>query len=76
MDRLAASPSQDEEAPLNDLPDADGNSPDFVVAEDPSIGVDSVVEPGESWRCPRRPSRSRSRVWTTVLRTRPSQSRT
>ena len=52
LDRLAASPSQEEEEPLNDLPDADGNSPDFVVAEDPSIGVDSVVEPGEAVEAP------------------------
>ncbi len=54
IDRVAASPSQAED-PLNDLPNADGNSPDFVVAEDPSIGVDPAVELGEALEAPEAP---------------------
>ena len=51
IDRLAAAPTQAED-PVNDLPNADGNSPDFVVAEDPSIGVDPAVESGEALEVP------------------------
>ena len=42
-DRVALSPLQ-AETPDNDLPNAEGNSPEFVDAEDPSIGLDPVTE--------------------------------
>ena len=46
LDRVAQSPSQAEN-PLNDLPNADGNSFQFVEAEDPSDGLDPVTESAE-----------------------------
>ncbi|TDI19042.1 MAG: hypothetical protein E2P06_16735 [Acidobacteria bacterium] len=46
-DRLAQSPSQ-AETPINDLPNADGNSFELVEAEDPSDGLDPVAESGEA----------------------------
>ena len=46
IDRVAQAPSQAED-PINDLPNADGNSPDFVVAEDPSIGLDLAADSDE-----------------------------
>ena len=46
IDRVARSPSQAEN-PINDLPNADGNSFEFVEAENPSEGLDPVVESGE-----------------------------
>ena len=46
LDRMAQSPSQAEN-PVNDLPNADGNSFQFVEAEDPSDGLDPVTESAE-----------------------------
>ena len=46
IDQVAQSPSQ-AETPTNDLPNADGNSFEFVEAEDPSDGLDPVPESGE-----------------------------
>ena len=46
IDRVAQAPSQAED-PINDLPNADGNSPDFVEAEDPSSGLNLAAESGE-----------------------------
>ena len=47
IDRVAQAPSEAED-PINDLPNADGNSPDFVEAEDPSGGLELAAESGES----------------------------
>lgn len=46
IDRVAQSALQ-AERPVNDLPNADGNSFEFVEAEDPSDGLDPVAESGE-----------------------------
>ena len=46
IDRVAQSPTQAEN-PINDLPNADGNSPNFVEAEDPSNALDLAAESGE-----------------------------
>ena len=46
IDRVAQSPSQAEN-PINDLPNADGNSFEFVEAADPSDGLDPVAESAE-----------------------------
>jgi len=46
IDRVAQSPLQSE-TPLNDLPNADGNSLEFVEAEVPVDGPDPVTELGE-----------------------------
>jgi type II secretory pathway pseudopilin PulG len=43
IDRVAQSPLQ-AETPVNDLPNADGNTLEFVEAEDPTDGLDSVAE--------------------------------
>ena len=45
MDRTAQAPSQAED-PTNDLPNADGNSPNFIEAEDPSDAVILAAESG------------------------------
>ena len=46
IDRVAQAASQAED-PINDLPNADGNSPNFVEAEDPSNGLDLAAESDE-----------------------------
>ena len=43
IDRVAQSPTEAEN-PVNDLPNADGNSFQFVEAEDPSDGLDPATE--------------------------------
>ena len=45
-DRVAQSALQ-AESPINDLPNADGNSLELVEAENPSEGLDPVAESGE-----------------------------
>ena len=46
IDRVAQSPSQ-AEIPINDLPNADGNSLEFVEADDPIVSLDPVTESSE-----------------------------
>ena len=46
IDRVARSSAQ-AETPINDLPNADGNSPNLVEAVDPSESVNPVAESGE-----------------------------
>ncbi len=46
LDRVAQSPIQAED-PLNDLPNADGNSFEFVQTPDPAGGLDPLTSPGE-----------------------------
>ena len=45
VDSIAVSPLQ-AETPVNDLPNAEGNSPERVLADDPSVGLDPATEPG------------------------------
>ncbi|HJN43671.1 MAG: hypothetical protein CL477_11525 [Acidobacteria bacterium] len=45
IDRVAQSPLE-AETPVNDLPNADGNTFEFVEAEDPTDGLDPVAEDG------------------------------
>ncbi len=46
LDRVAQSPTQAED-PLNDLPNADGNSFEFVQTPDPADGLDPLTSLGE-----------------------------
>ncbi len=46
IDSVAVSPLQ-VETPDNDLPNAEGNSPEFVLAEEPSTGLDPETETDE-----------------------------
>ena len=46
LDRVAQSPEQDE-MPLNDLPNAQGNSFEFVESESPSDGRDPITSVGD-----------------------------
>ncbi len=46
QDRVAQSPTQAED-PLNDLPNAEGNSFEFVQTPDPADGLDPLTSPGQ-----------------------------
>ncbi len=46
QDRVAQSPTQAED-PLNDLPNAEGNTFEFVQTPDPADGLDPLTSPGD-----------------------------